>query len=203
MVSVVLAWIVPVATAALLQWGEMCYGHDSSPSHLSSAICHCACIPVSYVAPVSPTQVLDWEMSTIGHPMADVANMVGYLFPAPALASMFTGGSPDTPLPAVTDTPHYKPVLATEDDVIRLYCSVTGFPLEHAQLPFYKAFYYFKSSVILHGIAARAAQGTASNAKAEALVAFIPLLVDLALGAMGLAPTRSPAPQLHKSDSKL
>jgi aminoglycoside phosphotransferase (APT) family kinase protein len=95
--------------------------------------------------------VLDWELSTLGHPLADLAyNCMPYHGPlrgAPALRDV---AGPDSGIP-------------TEQDYVGQYCQRTG----RADIPhwnFYLAFSFFRYASIVQGVHHRGLQGNASSA---------------------------------------
>lgn len=92
------------------------------------------------------TAVLDWEMSTLGDPLCDVALMIAYQ----TLGSRAAGAG------AVSDVataPGYPDV----DAVLERYTQTSGRDL--GDLGYYLAFSYFKLAVILEGIHYRYTQG--------------------------------------------
>jgi aminoglycoside phosphotransferase (APT) family kinase protein len=111
--------------------------------------------------------VLDWELSTLGHPLADFSyHLMMYRMPAG-----ITAGLADLDL-AERNIP-------SEADYVAAYCRRTGrdgIP----DLDFYMAFNLFRLAGIIHGIKGRIARGTAASAHAEAAVAGLPGLADLA-----------------------
>ncbi len=100
--------------------------------------------------------VLDWELSTLGHPLADFAyNAMTYRMPPDIL-----GGIAGIDLQAQG--------LPSEAEYVAAYCARTG----RAGLPeldFYVVFNMFRFAAILHGIRGRALRGTASSADAHAM----------------------------------
>ncbi|MCX8004078.1 MAG: phosphotransferase family protein [Burkholderiaceae bacterium] len=97
--------------------------------------------------------VLDWELSTLGHPLADFSYHVMSWRIAPTLWRGIGG----LDLHALGIPP--------EADYVRRYAQRTGRdPRKHWN--FYMAFSLFRMAAILHGIAERAAQGTAAAADA-------------------------------------
>ena len=111
--------------------------------------------------------VLDWELSTLGHPLADFVNhLMMYRLPPSILSGL--GG---VDLVALNLTP--------EADYVAAYCNRTGRE-GIGQLGFYRAFALFRLAAIYHGIKARAMRGTAASAHADALAAQYPLLAQLA-----------------------
>ena len=99
--------------------------------------------------------VLDWELSTLGHPLADFAYHCMSWRVTPDEFRGMKGhdlGALGIPL---------------EAPYINAYCRRTG----RASLPdwdYYLAFNMFRMSAILQGISARARQGNATSARAEA-----------------------------------
>ena len=93
--------------------------------------------------------VLDWEMSTLGDPLADLGALLAY----------WTEANDDEVLVRARIV---GPVTAAEgfptrDQVIERYAQRTGFDL--STISWYQSFAFFKLAVICQGIAARAAGG--------------------------------------------
>ena len=115
--------------------------------------------------------VLDWELSTIGHPLADFSyNCIGWhIWPA-----MFRGiGGLDL---AALGIPAQR-------DYVRRYCERThrGDPDALMQdWNFYLAYNLFRLAAIAQGIAKRVEVGTAASEQARAMGAVAPALSDLA-----------------------
>ena len=101
--------------------------------------------------------VLDWELSTLGHPLADFSYhcMAWHISPG-----TFRGiGGLDVKALGIP----------TEDEYIRMYCDQTGIttPTDlKADWNFYLAYNMFRMAAILQGIAKRVEMGTASSAQA-------------------------------------
>ncbi len=115
--------------------------------------------------------VLDWELSTLGHPLADFSYhcMAWHIAPG-----AFRGiGGLDLPSLGIP----------SEDDYIRRYCARAGLA-DPSQLrddwAFYMAYNLFRIAAILQGIGKRAQQGTASNAQALRAAAGARPLAELA-----------------------
>lgn len=110
--------------------------------------------------------VLDWELSTLGHPLADFAyHLMMYRMPPLTIPGLV-----GTDLPAAG--------LPTEAEYVAAYCRRTGregIP----DLDFYLAFNLFRFAAICHGIKGRVARGTASSPEASRLVADLPVLARL------------------------
>ena len=113
--------------------------------------------------------LLDWELATLGHPLADVAYscMVYHveLLHRPSLRGA-SGGASGIP---------------SEAEYLAEYCRLVA----RTELPdfnFYLAFSLFRSAAILQGVYARGLQGNASSESALALGSLVRILADAALG---------------------
>ena len=115
--------------------------------------------------------VLDWELSTLGHPLADFAyHAIMYRMPPDIVAG-------------IGDVDPVTLSLPTEAEYVAEYCANTG----RDSIPnydFYIAFNFFRLAAIFHGIKGRVARGQASSAHAADRAAAYPRLVKLALDAM-------------------
>jgi aminoglycoside phosphotransferase (APT) family kinase protein len=111
--------------------------------------------------------VLDWELSTLGHPLADFSyHLMMYRMPA-----ALTSGLGGLDLPALN--------IPNEAEYIAAYCTRTG----RAGIPdidFYMAFNMFRLAAIIHGIKGRIARGTAASAHAGSMAARLEPLAELA-----------------------
>jgi aminoglycoside phosphotransferase (APT) family kinase protein len=97
--------------------------------------------------------LLDWELSTLGHPLADLAyNCVLY-----HAACEKYGGVQGLDLAALG--------IPSQQDYVTRYCERTG--RTDGITPFHLAFSMFRFAVIFEGIAARARAGIAASADAE------------------------------------
>lgn len=111
--------------------------------------------------------VLDWELSTLGHPLADFAyHLLMYRMPPGMLASL--AGADLTAL----DIP-------TETESIDAYCRRTD-RVSIPHIDFFIVFNLFRLAAILHGIRGRIARGNAASAQAERTAAAMPVLSELA-----------------------
>lgn len=112
--------------------------------------------------------ILDWELSTLGHPLADLTyHLAQRLTPQGHFSSL-----DDADLPALG--------IPTRDEYVSRYCELTGrAPVEH--LEFYLAFHVFRLAGILFGIAGRAKAGTATGREAAELGRTAPKLAERAL----------------------
>ena len=114
--------------------------------------------------------VLDWELSTLGHPMADIAYQC-MQWRLPADGGMRGLGGVDRAALGI----------ASEQEYLAMYCQLRGIALpEHWS--FYIAFSFFRLAAILQGVYKRYLDGNASNP--ETAVKYgktVPVLVELAL----------------------
>ena len=111
--------------------------------------------------------VLDWELSTLGHPLADFSyHLMMYRMPA-GMSSGLAGH----------DLPTLK--IPSEQDYVAAYCARTG-RSGIPDLDFYMAFNMFRLAAIIHGIKGRIARGTAASAHADTMAASLEPLADLA-----------------------
>jgi aminoglycoside phosphotransferase (APT) family kinase protein len=111
--------------------------------------------------------VLDWELSTLGHPLADFSyHLMMYRMPAG-----ITTGLVGLDLPALN--------IPSEADYVAAYCRRTGRG-EIAHLDFFIAFNMFRLAAIVHGIKGRVVRGTASSAHADKMAASLEGLAELA-----------------------
>lgn len=97
--------------------------------------------------------VLDWELSTLGDPLADLA----YQCMAWRIPSTLWRGIGGLDLPALG--------IPTEAEYVRWYADTTGRDAA-GDWEFYLAYNLFRMAAILHGIAQRAADGSAAAADA-------------------------------------
>jgi aminoglycoside phosphotransferase (APT) family kinase protein len=112
--------------------------------------------------------VLDWELSTLGDPLADFSYlMMNWLTPADSRA-----GLAGLDLPALG--------IPTLEQAVERYCAATsrdGVP----DLNWYFAFGLFRLAAIVQGIKKRVIDGTASSAHAAEMAERVPFLAARAL----------------------
>ncbi|MBL4827170.1 MAG: phosphotransferase family protein [Spongiibacteraceae bacterium] len=109
---------------------------------------------------IDPTEakviaVIDWELSTIGHPLADLAYLCLHYHLPPREGE----GRVDGPALLAADLPE-------ESVLLKRYCERTGRD-DIPGWPIFLAFACFRSAAIGQGVAARAEQGNVSSASAD------------------------------------
>jgi aminoglycoside phosphotransferase (APT) family kinase protein len=111
--------------------------------------------------------VLDWELSTLGHPLADFAyHLLSYRMPQTLRAGLF-----GIDLAALN--------IPTEAEYVAAYCRRTA-RTSIAELDYYVVFALFRLAAIIHGIKGRVARGTASSVHAAHHASTFPALAELA-----------------------
>jgi aminoglycoside phosphotransferase (APT) family kinase protein len=95
--------------------------------------------------------VLDWELCTLGDPLADVGTLLVYWT------------EPEDPRPALLDPPTIVPGFPTREDLAGWYAEHTGRDL--SGIGFYVAFAYWKLACILEGVYARYRAGVMGEAE--------------------------------------
>ncbi|HEX4358422.1 MAG TPA: phosphotransferase family protein [Pseudonocardia sp.] len=119
--------------------------------------------------------VLDWEMSTLGDPLADLG-----------LLMIYWNGPDDPPIwkrAQLMPTPSQHPGFPNRRELSERYAAATGLELD--QLPWYAAFGAFKLAVVLAGILARTAAGAMPVEVARGIAHGVPPLVRLGRHLLG------------------
>jgi aminoglycoside phosphotransferase (APT) family kinase protein len=113
--------------------------------------------------------IVDWELSTLGHPLADL----GYFCMALRL--------PRNPaLPGLAGVDRAALGIPDETALLARYSQVTGRPIP-ADWPFVLAFSFFRLAAIAQGVAKRAEQGNASSEQAMQAGRMTGMLATLGL----------------------
>jgi len=113
--------------------------------------------------------LLDWELSTLGHPYADLAYQC-----------MQLRLGPDAVIAGLGDIGREALGIPTEADYVAQYCnrrSIDGIP----HWDFYLAFSFFRFAAILQGVLKRAIDGNASSQKAFDYGTLAPTLAQMAV----------------------
>ena len=113
--------------------------------------------------------IVDWELSTLGHPLADL----GYFCMALRL--------PRNPaLPGLAGLDRAALGIPDEAALLARYSALTGRPIP-ADWPFVLAFSFFRLAAIAQGVAKRAEQGNASSEQAVQAGRMTEMLAQLGL----------------------
>jgi aminoglycoside phosphotransferase (APT) family kinase protein len=113
------------------------------------------------------TAVLDWELATLGDPLADFSYLaMQWVMPADGGA-----GLAGLDLPALG--------IPTLDDIVRRYSARADVPVAK-KLDWYFAYNLFRLAGIVQGIKKRVIDGTASHAHAAEMAKRVPMLAQAA-----------------------
>jgi aminoglycoside phosphotransferase (APT) family kinase protein len=111
--------------------------------------------------------VLDWELSTLGHPLADFTyHLMVYRMPAGVSTGLAGLDLAELNIPS-------------EADYVAAYCRRTG-RSGIVDIDFYMAFNMFRLAAIVHGIKGRLVRGTASSGHAAQMAASLEPLAESA-----------------------
>lgn len=111
--------------------------------------------------------VLDWELSTLGHPGADFAfHAMMYRMPPHIVAGLAGADLAALGIPS-------------EEEYLAAYCRRIGWDAMPAY-DFYVAFNFFRLAAIFHGIKGRFLRGNAVSAQARERVKVVPELMEIA-----------------------
>ncbi|WP_439100985.1 phosphotransferase [Congregibacter sp.] len=111
--------------------------------------------------------VLDWELSTLGHPLADLSYQV--------MAWQMPAGDG---LRGLNGCDRAALGIPSDEEYIASYCERTGRG-DIANWNFYLVFCFFRLAAILQGVKKRSLIGTASSAEADAKGALVEPLADM------------------------
>ena len=150
----------------LVEWLPRNIPDDGSPTSIVHGDFRCDNL---IFHPTEPrvVAVLDWELSTLGHPLADFTyHLMNYRMP-PELPAGMAG------------VDHAALGLPGEADYTAAYCRHTGRP-DIPNLDFYLAFNMFRLAAIIHGIKGRLLRGNASSDRADQLIRHLETLAETA-----------------------
>lgn len=114
--------------------------------------------------------ILDWELSTLGHPFADLAYQCMQLRMPQGLGT----------IDGLQGVDRNSLGIPSEDEYVARYCQRMGIDKIDCW-EFYLAFSFFRLAAIVQGVAKRASQGNASNENANKVGAFVEPLAQMAL----------------------
>ncbi len=117
--------------------------------------------------------VIDWELSTLGHPLSDLA---------------YTCMLYDVTLPKIgglAGVDFEASGIPSEDAFVARYCELVGRD-GVPDLSFYKAFSLFRLAAIAQGVYKRSIDGNASSTEASMFGAAVPHLAGIACGLVGI-----------------
>ncbi len=117
--------------------------------------------------------VIDWELSTLGHPLSDLA---------------YTCMLYDVMLPKIgglAGTDFQRSGIPSEGRFVARYCELVGRD-GVPDLAFYKAFSLFRLAAIAQGVYKRSLDGNASSTEASLFGAAVPHLAGIACGLVGI-----------------
>ncbi|MGD8606029.1 MAG: phosphotransferase [Myxococcales bacterium] len=117
--------------------------------------------------------VIDWELSTLGHPLSDLA---------------YTCMLYDVMLPKIgglAGTDFQKSGIPSEEAFVARYCELVGRD-GVPDLAYYKAFSLFRLAAIAQGVYKRSIDGNASSPEASLFGAAVPHLAGIACGLVGI-----------------
>jgi aminoglycoside phosphotransferase (APT) family kinase protein len=101
--------------------------------------------------------ILDWELATIGHPMADLAY----------LASFYRLPQDGDPFKGLAGADLAALGIPSELELVTRYCERVGRSFPAQEWPFYLAFSLFRSASIGWGVYDRSRRGNAADARAH------------------------------------
>ena len=134
--------------------------------------------------------VLDWELSTIGNPLCDLANLC---------MMYYVGQSVKVGIRGIDGLDLQSLGLPERTGLIRMYADANTLISSKEALDwskFYLAFLFFKNCVIVHGVKMRAKAGVASSAQAKAVAALLPKMAQITRTLLDEVPSGVPFSRL-------
>ena len=149
--------------------------------------------------------VLDWELSTVGDPLCDLANLSMMYYMPTLERGMGVAGIQGIDLGGSG--------IPTREELTEMYChrlltpgggGSSGLVLRRALdwSAFYLAFLFFKNTVIIHGVAQRAKSGVASSQAAGKVASLLPTMVEMTRSFLEDCPPPSPSAKAHRAPEK-
>ena len=113
--------------------------------------------------------VLDWELATLGDPLADFSYLaMQWVMPADGAAGLGGLDLPELGIPSL-------------DEIVQRYAARSGVAVAN-KLDWYFAYNLFRLAGIVQGIKKRVIDGTASSARAAEMAKKVPMLAEAAWG---------------------
>ncbi|CAL1711401.1 unnamed protein product [Somion occarium] len=122
--------------------------------------------------------ILDWELCTLGSPLADLANLTQ---PWSLDRSMFPAAFPPEKFPQLVPFKNDPDAPITLEELEREYCRLTNQPYPITEMVFARSWMLFRLSIISQGIAARYARRQASSERAFIHAQLFPIVGKMAL----------------------
>lgn len=116
--------------------------------------------------------VLDWEMATLGDPLADLGMLIMYWSDGSPISRVSVPGISSIAITAL-------PGFLTREEAVAQYAQKSGFDLTH--LDFYIVLAYFKLAIIIEGIQARFLGGGTVGEGFDQIGALVGLLANMGL----------------------
>ena len=107
--------------------------------------------------PARAVAVFDWDMCTLGDPLADLGALLGY----------WTEMTDSEPRKAFSPMPTAQPGFFTRGEVIRRYAERTGIAIDPALARFHEIFALYKTTVIIQQIYVRFHRGQTQDRRFE------------------------------------
>lgn len=123
--------------------------------------------------PVQLVATLDWEMATLGDPLADLGYMLSF---------WREPGDPPFPIQGDLGQVTTEPGFPTRAVVIQMYAEMSGREVDPRQMAFYTALAVWKLAILLEGSYTRHLAGTTDDPYFELMREGVPALGRRALG---------------------
>ncbi|XP_029653125.1 acyl-CoA dehydrogenase family member 10 [Octopus sinensis] len=131
--------------------------------------------------------VIDWELSTLGDPLSDLATCC-FMYYVPSRLPI---------LPGLSDVALTQYGIPSIDQILTQYCSTRNIPpIENWN--FYVIYTFFRFAAILQGVYKRATVGQSTNTQAESTGKYVKLLAQLGVQLINNPKRKPQAPSLSE-----